>query len=341
MVTSLESLSPFSQKLMQTSSLSFDDVLIEPSYSDIESRSEIDISTPFLGWHLSLPIISANMDYITGGDMAVAMMRAGGFYILHRFHDSLEDAGRDYTIIINNGLPISLSVGVREELGNYRSAYCVTIDVAHGHHQKVADRIKELKDQGVRHVIAGNVATAQGAAFLARAGADAIKVGIGPGSVCTTREVTGVGVPQLSAIMDCARATDTPIIADGGIKNSGDIVKAIAAGADVVMIGSLLAGTNEAPGDVRIDPNGVRWKPYRGQSIFGANASHYTPEGVEGWVREKGPVADVLRSLAGGIRSGLSYVGARNLKELRERANFIQVTQATHLESGIRVQTNF
>jgi IMP dehydrogenase len=219
----------------------------------------------------------------------------------------------------------------------------VTVDVAHGHHDKVAATIKQLRNEGFEKIIAGNVATYDGYVYLMDAGANAIKVGIGPGSVCTTREVTGVGVPQLSAIMDCVEAQQAwagpPIIADGGIKNSGDIVKALAAGADMVMLGSLLAGTAEAPGETVIDSQGTRWRPYRGQSIFGVNESKYTPEGIEGWVKERGPVADVLKHLAGGIRSGLSYVGANNLDELRMKANFVQVSHSTHIESKTRIPT--
>jgi IMP dehydrogenase len=321
---------------------SFDDVLIVPNFSNIPSRSVIDISASFLGLDLKLPIISSNMDFVTESSMANAMLGVGGFYVTHRFYADANSRYKDWEKIKG---PLSISVGAREDELLLETLYLdnppsyITIDVAHGHHQKVADRIRELKNTGSQ-IIAGNVATADGARYLEDAGADAIKVGIGPGSVCTTREVTGVGVPQLSAIIDCAGAVDIPIIADGGIKNSGDIVKALAAGADMVMLGSLLAGTNEAPGEVRITPDGQRYKPYRGQSIFGVNHSHYTVEGVEGWVKERGSVADVLKQLAGGIRSGLSYVGARNLSELRLKAKFVQVTQATHLESGIRVQTS-
>jgi IMP dehydrogenase len=219
----------------------------------------------------------------------------------------------------------------------------VTVDVAHGHHNKVIDMVKRLKDDGAT-VIAGNVATYSGSWALANAGADAVKVGIGPGSVCTTREVTGVGVPQLSAIMDVYKAfCESPnpplLIADGGIKNSGDIVKALAAGADAVMIGSLLAGTTEAPGEVRVGPDNRRWRPYRGQSIFGVNGEKFTPEGISGWVEEKGPVANVLKKLEGGIRSGMSYTGARNLMELRLYTDFIKVSHATHYESRTRIET--
>jgi len=348
------------EKMNPRRALTFDDVLILPAVSAIESRSTISLDTTFLGYNLKLPIISANMDYVTEADMAVAMCDSGGFYVLHRFLSDTKFtkqvralASFRYAYTDNKlvPIPISISIGIRDmkyELIRVADAreiadeeITVTIDVAHGHHTKVASLIQELKYQGYPRVIAGNVATAAGYQFLMDAGADAIKVGIGPGSVCTTREVTGVGVPQLTAIMDCVEAQQAwngpPIIADGGIKNSGDIVKALAAGADMVMLGSLLAGTNEAPGEVRVDPQGNRWHPYRGQSIFGVNETKYTPEGIEGWVKNKGSVSDVLRKLSGGIRSGLSYVGANNIAELRNKANFVEVSHATHLESGTRI----
>lgn len=333
------------------SMLTFEDVLLQPGYSDIASRSEIDLSTDFLGMSFELPIISANMDYVTEQDMAVAMERNGGFSVLHRFMPELNLYDKVAWIHLATDF-VSFSVGVRDperEMGKVDYIMngmgipniVVTVDVAHGHHQRVADMVKRLKDFGVPRVIAGNVATDEGYWFLVKAGADAVKVGIGPGAVCTTREVTGVGVPQLAAIEVTAnRFSDhrVPIIADGGMKNSGDIVKALAAGADMVMLGSLLAGTDEAPGEQRIDRHGKIWRPYRGQSIFGVNASHYTPEGVEGWVEAKGPVKGVLDQLAAGIRSGCSYVGARNLSELREKAKFIQITQAGYeIESAVRV----
>lgn len=352
--------------------LTFEDVLLEPGYSDIASRADIDISQEFLGYDLKLPIISANMDYVTEEHMAIAMMANQGFYVLHRFMSDKELYNKAIKLYDTLGVA-SFSVGVRDPEAEFKKistlssalsigALVVTVDVAHGHHQRVADMVKRLKDLGVPRVIAGNAATVDGYVFLEQAGADAIKVGIGPGAVCTTREVTGVGVPQLSAIMDIARhrgyspswteqdmagttyriygdpVKSPPIIADGGMKNSGDIVKALAAGADMVMLGSLLAGTDEAPGEQRVDMHGTIWRPYRGQSIFGVNSSHYTPEGVEGWVQAKGPVKGVLEQLGAGIRSGCSYVGARNLSELREKAKFIQVTQAGYqIESAVRV----
>lgn len=338
--------------------LTFDDVLIAPQYSDIDSRSEISLDSTFLDYDLKLPIISANMDYVTGYDMAVAMLENGAFYVLHRFGE-VESIVDDIDVLLLAGHSVSISVGIRDGYGDvlkYLGPFgidrvinkvTITVDVAHGHHKNVINLVKQLKSLEFPRVIAGNIATYEGALALMDAGADAIKVGIGPGSVCTTREVTGVGIPQLTAIQEVARAIsewghyNVAIIADGGIKNSGDIVKALAAGADVVMLGSLLAGTTECPGETRTAPDNSRWKPYRGQSIFGTNQSKYTPEGIEGWVKEKGPVADILRKLAGGIRSGFSYVGARNIKEFQERAKFIEISNGTVLESSTRIPQNF
>lgn len=339
--------------------LTFDDVLIAPQYSDIDSRSEISLDQDFLGYNLKLPIISAAMDYVTGYDMADAMIENGAFYVMNRYMDS--EVLIDYidSFMFKKDFPISISVGTRDGysevlkyvrpfgFNNIIDVLTINIDVAHGHHKKVIDLVIQLKALGYPRVIAGNVATYEGALALIAAGADAIKVGIGPGSVCTTREVTGIGVPQLTAIQEAARAIrDTAsqinyrpvyLIADGGIKNSGDIVKALAAGADVVMIGSLLAGAEECPGETRVAPDNSRWRPYRGQAVHGTNESKYMPEGIEGWVREKGPVSEILRKLAGGMRSGFSYVGARNIKELQERAKFIEISSGTILESGTRV----
>jgi IMP dehydrogenase len=227
----------------------------------------------------------------------------------------------------------------------------VVVDTAHGHSSRVLEVVSRIKKQSNRvQVIAGNVATADGTKALIDAGADAVKVGIGPGSICTTRVVAGVGVPQLTAIMDAvevARKQDVPIIADGGIKFSGDMVKALAAGADCVMIGALLAGTDEAPGETFLY-QGRTYKAYRGMGSVGAmargSADRYfqqevkdtlklVPEGIEGQVPYKGPVDGVLHQLVGGLRAGMGYVGAANLKALRERARFLRVTAAAVSES--------
>lgn len=329
--------------------ITFDDVLIAPAYSDIESRQEIDTSVDFLGLHLSVPIISANMDYITGPEMVRAMHNAGGLGILHRFA-AWEQQLEWMDGLDKEEIPFFFSVGIRdldeskgrisdvfEDLPN---AHGVCIDVAHGHHKKVGELLSWIKlNFTEKPVIAGNIATAEGALFLVDSGADAVKVGIGAGSVCTTRLVAGVGVPQLSAIIEAAWALEgrTPIIADGGIRQGGDLVKCFSAGATTVMLGALLAGTNETPTERREGKNGVYYRPYRGQSIFGTNGERYVKEGVEGFVPEKGSVAKVVADLQGSLRSAMSYVGARNLEEFYAYSNFVACSPHTYAESGIRV----
>jgi IMP dehydrogenase len=229
----------------------------------------------------------------------------------------------------------------------------VVVDTAHGHSKHVLSAVSRIKKLSNRvQVVAGNIATTEGAQALIDAGADAIKVGIGPGSICTTRIVAGVGVPQLTAIMDAvdaARKTQTPVIADGGIKYSGDLAKALAAGADCAMVGSLLAGTDEAPGEVFLF-QGRSYKSYRGMGSVGAmargSADRYfqqdikdslklVPEGIEGQVPYKGPVANVLHQLAGGLRAAMGYVGAKNLAELHEKADFVRISGAGLRESHV------
>lgn len=225
----------------------------------------------------------------------------------------------------------------------------LVIDTAHGHTRRVIETILELRTNWrVEHkfdIIAGNVATFEGTKALIEAGVDAVKVGVGPGSICTTRVVAGVGVPQVTAIMEsyeAARASDIPLIADGGIRYSGDIIKAIASGASSVMIGSLLAGTEEAPGE-SVLIRGRRFKVYRGMGSLGAmmggsadryqqeESSKFVPEGVEGVVPYRGPVSEVLFQLIGGLRSGMGYVGAKDITELRHKAKFVRITP-----SGVR-----
>lgn len=224
----------------------------------------------------------------------------------------------------------------------------IVVDTAHGHSKKVIETVKKIKSEFPNiQVIAGNVATAEATEALINAGADAVKVGIGPGSICTTRVVAGIGVPQLTAIFDCAEVAkkyNVPIIADGGIRFSGDIVKAIAAGAETVMLGSIFAGTEEAPGET-ILYQGRKYKSYRGMGSLGAmsrgSADRYfqsknqkfIPEGVEGMVPYKGSVKDVVYQLIGGLRSGMGYVGAANIKELQEKAKFVKITPASVKES--------
>jgi IMP dehydrogenase len=229
----------------------------------------------------------------------------------------------------------------------------IVVDTAHGHSQRVLDTVARIKRLSNKvQVIAGNIATGEGAKALIDSGADAIKVGIGPGSICTTRIVAGVGMPQLSAIMEAfdeAQKTGTPLIADGGIKFSGDLAKALAAGADCGMVGSLLAGTDETPGEVFLY-QGRSYKAYRGMGSIGAmargSADRYfqaevrdalklVPEGVEGQVPYKGPVANMLHQLAGGLRAAMGYVGARTLEDFRQNAKFVRISSAGQRESHV------
>jgi IMP dehydrogenase len=230
---------------------------------------------------------------------------------------------------------------------------CLVIDTAHGHSSRVIDAVGLIKGRHAgTQIIAGNVGTADGARELIDAGVDAVKVGIGPGSICTTRVVTGAGVPQITAIQSCvnaARDSGVPIIADGGVKFSGDVAKAIAAGADVVMIGSLFAGTEEAPGEVILF-QGRSFKTYRGMGSIGAmregsrdryaqelteNDSKLVPEGIEGRVAYKGTVAEMATQLVGGLRSGMGYTGCRNIREFQEKTRFIRITSAGLRESHV------
>jgi IMP dehydrogenase len=228
----------------------------------------------------------------------------------------------------------------------------LVVDTAHGHAQAVLDMIGQLKANSDIEVIGGNVATRTGAQALVDAGADGIKVGVGPGSICTTRVVSGAGMPQITAIAEAARATaksDCPIIADGGVKFSGDVVKAIAAGASSVMIGSLFAGTDESPGEL-ILRQGRSFKSYRGMGSIGAmregsrdryfqeyegNASKLVPEGIEGMVPYKGPLSAMVQQLVGGLRAGMGYCGANTIKELQRRARFVRISSAGLKESHV------
>ena len=305
--------------------ITFDDVLIVPGLSDIASRREIDTSTDFLGFKLQVPIISANMDYVTGERMLRAMHEYGGLGILHRFNPWDKQLAEMDSIDKAN-IPFIFSVGIRDEDESYNrildvsdqfpNAAAVCIDVAHGHHSKVASLVERVKKDSRLKVVAGNVATNEGAQFLKNAGADAIKVGIGAGAVCTTRSVAGVGVPQLSAIIECSDV-GIPVISDGGIRSSADIAKALIAGATVVMVGSLIAGATECPSPTIRGEDGRNYRPYRGQSIFGSNGERYVREGIEGYVEEKGPVAGILQNLQAGLRSSMSYTGARNIEEYK------------------------
>lgn len=319
--------------------LTFDDVLIMPARSDIRSRRDPHLTTKLTKKvSIDMPIISANMDMVTEYDMAFAMNELGGLGILHRFISTEEQASQARRLKEAGVKNVSASVGVGEEFKTRAKALIdvgvniITIDIAHGHSVQMMETMKWLKDHYPQvEIIAGNMATPDAARDLIESGADAIKVGIGPGSMCTTRIITGCGVPQLTAIALCAEIADSygvPVIADGGIRTSGDMVKAFAAGASSVMLGSMLSGTIETPGEIK---NGK--KQYRGMASRAAQDSWrggvptgMAPEGESTQVNVKGHVKDVILEVAGGIRSGMSYVNATTIAELREKALFIEMS---------------
>lgn len=319
--------------------LTFDDVLIMPRKSEVRSRKDPNIATKLTKKiQIQIPIISANMDTVTEAPMAIAMHKLGGLGILHRFMTIEEQLEQVAKVKAAGSANISASIGVnadfkeRAEKLVKAGVNIMTIDIAHGHSIQMMETLKWLKDKftGVE-IIAGNLATPDAAKDLIEAGADAIKVGIGPGSMCTTRIITGCGVPQLTAVALCSEVAahyGVPVIADGGIRTSGDIVKALAAGADLVMLGSMLSGTIETPGEII---NGR--KQYRGMASKSAQVSWrgdlptgMAPEGESTTVAVKGPVDVVIHELLGGIRSGMSYVNATTIAEIREKAQFMEMT---------------
>ena len=319
--------------------LSYDDVLLVPKEGILEKRKDAYLGTSLTeNFHLGIPIISAPMSSVTEYKMARAMALAGGLGVIHRkgrFEDiqaQVDEYGLASKDILHGALQVACAIGINDidRLDALYQNGCRVffVDVAHAHHKRVGywlDAIRGGYPKGVIELIAGNVATHDGALFLEEHGVDGIKVGIGPGAACITREVTGFGVPQLTAI-SYAPWLNVPVIADGGIKNSGDIVKALAAGASSVMIGSLFAGADEAPSP------GNYW----GEASKKVNG-HNAPEGVEGTVVKTGPVSNTIKKLTWGIRSGLSYAGATNIQELRDNAEFIRVSPLTQRESSARI----
>lgn len=329
---------------MPFQAITFDDVLLIPSYNHHESRRVVDIkvSDRLAKLTLELPVISSNMDTITESNMANFMHSKGGIGALHRFL-SIENNIQQFKACIG---PVFVSIGCTaaelERAQALRDAgadfFCV--DVAHGHAKYVGKTLKKLRQLlGDRCLMAGNVATYAGADYLASCGADIIKAGIGGGSVCSTRIKTGFGVPMLTCIQDCAR-TDRSIVADGGIRNSGDIVKALAFGADFVMIGGMLAGTTPTPGEIITQADGTQIKRYRGmasreaqEDFLGHMQEWKTAEGVSVDVPYRDTQDAIIADIIGGLRSGLTYAGSDSISELQRKLNYVLVTQAGKLES--------
>ena len=333
-------------------SITYDDMLIVPQYSDIKSRGEVDISNTLGDDLFTLPVIASPMDTVSEGEMAVAMADHGGLAILHRYNSIDEQIRMAHEVIgrIGPERRVGAAIGVTGEFLDRADALITAgirilcVDVAHGHHLLVKNALQTLRKHysDSIYIIAGNVCTLEGINDLADWGANAVRCNIGGGSICSTRLVTGHGLPGLQTIFDCARTDrDVKIIADGGIKTSGDIVKALAAGADFVMCGSLLAGTTESPGKIITLPDSTRAKEYRGMASKDAQLDwrnkSSTPEGVASYIPYKGSVKDILADLEGGIRSGFSYTGARNLAELQHKVEWARQTSAGSLESGTHI----
>ena len=330
--------------------LSYGDVLLIPHRSPVDSRSDVDLSTSFTpSIDLETPLVSAAMDTVTEADLAIALSQAGGLGVLHRFLTPDEQAAQVETVTAA-GEQVAAAVGINEDHVARAEAVvaagvdALVVDVAHGHLERTLSVVTEL-DQAFPEtdLVAGNVATPAGVEDLAAAGADCVKVGIGPGSHCTTRKVAGAGVPQLTAVDDCATAADAAgvtICADGGIRTSGDAVKALMAGADTVMLGSLFAGTAEAPGAV-LEVDGTRYKRSRGMATTAAaekrddkEAEVRADEGVEALTPFKGPATDVVGEFTAGIQSGLSYCGGHTIAAAREKAEFIRVAPSAKAREG-------
>ncbi|MBX0294984.1 guanosine monophosphate reductase [Haloarcula nitratireducens] len=330
--------------------LSYGDVLLVPQRSPVDSRSDVDLSTRLTpGIDLETPLVSAAMDTVTEAALAIALGEAGGVGTIHRFL-TVEEQAETVAEVAAAGVPVTAAVGIDEDHVRRTVALveagvdAVVVDVAHGHMERTLDAVADLREEyGDLDIVAGNVATPDGVEDLHAAGADCVKVGIGPGSHCTTRKVAGAGVPQLTAVDDCAeiaRDLDVTLCADGGIQTSGDAVKALMAGADTVMMGSLFAGTEEAPGEV-VEIDGTRYKRSRGMATTAAAEERSdkaenvaADEGVEGLTPYKGPVADVAEEFCAGIRSGLSYCGGHTIEAAREKAEFIRVADSAKEREG-------
>ncbi len=337
--------------------ISFDDVLIVPQFSQIDSRKSIDISVNLGLENFEIPIVSSPMDTVTELEMICALDALGGLGIVHRYNTIANQSKIIHSAHNRGAKNIGAAVGVS---GDYldRAKACVMagsnilcVDIAHGHHSMMKNALKCLKstfDASIK-IIAGNVATLEAFNDLSDWGADAVRVGIGGGSICSTRIQTGHGVPTLQSVIECSASDrDAILIADGGIKTSGDVVKAIAAGADFVMLGSMLSGTDETPGEILTTPEVVdgkqvfvNYKTYRGMASVEAQIDWRghtaSVEGVSSVVKCKGPVKNVVNSVTRGLRSGMSYSGATNITELQSKAKFIKQSTSSQIESSTHI----
>jgi len=343
--------------------LSFDDVQLVPQYSEVESRDGADLTTEISkNYKLKIPLIASPMDTVTGLSMAISMCDAGGLGVLHRFM-SIEEQTEAVKIVVRRlknielrtaeFSPVAAAIGVNGDSKERATklleagANVLMVDVAHGHHKNVKDMIMWLKRQEIYFkfdIIAGSIATREAARDLQEWGVAGLRVGIGGSGICSTRIMTGCGIPTLQSIFDIAEIANIPFIADGGIRYPGDVAKALAAGADAVMIGGLFAGTDEAPGDVFVAghwPNIKQMKVYRGLAsattklMYSGTTNHV--EGASKMVETRGSVTKMISEIVDGVTSSMSYVGASNLEEFRARSEFVKVTSAGLAEAHTRL----
>ena len=338
--------------------LTFDDVLLVPRYSSVlpsETSSNID-----LGQNLSLriPFLSSAMDTVTESNMAIAIAQKGGLGIIHR-NLTISEQVKEIKKVKKKNLIVGAAVGTgNEDLTRAKNLLdegvdLIVIDTAHGNREKVIKTLSKIKKIVSRiPICVGNIASGEAALKLYNEGADILKVGIGPGSICTTRMIAGIGVPQITAVMEVKKIMKNKkikIISDGGIKFSGDIIKGLAAGADAIMMGSIFAGTDESPGK-KFKYKNKFYKTYRGMGSIGAmssgssnryfqknhkDKSKFVPEGVEARVVYKGSVYEILYQLQGGLKSSMGYIGAKTIKEIQKKARFIKITKAGFYESMV------
>ena len=338
--------------------LTFDDVLLLPRFSNV-LPSETDISVNLTrDIRLKVPFLSSAMDTVTEAPMALAMAKSGGMGIIHR-NLNIKLQNKEVIKVKNKRSLVGAAVGTSaEDIKRAKILFdsgvdLIVIDTAHGHSEKVLKILSRIrKSNHSTPICVGNIATGEAAKRLYNEGANIIKVGIGPGSICTTRMVAGIGVPQITAVMEVSKALKgkkIKIISDGGIKFSGDIAKALAAGADAIMMGSIFAGTDESPGK-KFKIKNKFFKKYRGMGSIGAmsagssnryfqknyrDKSKFVPEGVDGRVEYKGSVSKIIYQLRGGLRSSMGYIGAKKLADIKKNAKFIKITKAGFYESMV------
>lgn len=356
-------------KILEKDALTFDDVLLVPQYSEI-TPDMADVSTKLTNtFKMNVPFLSAAMDTVSEHKLVTALALAGGLGVIHK-NMSIADQAKEVEMVKNyefdnekykrvlidkkGRLCVGAAIGVTADMMDRVHALMdagvdvFVLDSAHGDSKNIINAIKNLRlEYPSMELIAGNVATYEGALDLMKAGASAVKVGMGPGSICTTRIIAGIGVPQLQAVMDCARASkkmNVPIIADGGIKYSGDVVKALAAGANTVMLGGLFATCEEAPGDI-YESNGKKYRTYRGMGSIEAMAKgstdryfqtghkKFVAEGVQWIVEVKTTVEELVFQLIGGLKAGMGYCGSKDIPTLQEKGTFIKITNNALLES--------